>query len=125
MFSPGACERSVADVREHARTIGRDLGDDFEWLCLIYVRVDDDGERALLDGATAMAAEMGGAPSDYAGMAARSAAMGTPEQVAATLQRYVDAGVTHLLLKTCGPGEPTDQLIRVMTDVVPLLDSGR
>ena len=124
MFSPGAYERSVAEVREHAAAIGRDLGDDFEWLCLLYARVDADGERARLDGAAAMAAEMGGDPADYAGLAARSAAMGTPEEVAAALQRYVDAGVTHLILNACGP-DAVEQRLRIMADVVPLLDPHR
>ena len=55
-----------------------------------------------------MATFLGGAYGDKPGaMLDRIAPAGTPEEVAARLQEYVDAGVRHIIIS---PAAPTDTL---------------
>jgi alkanesulfonate monooxygenase SsuD/methylene tetrahydromethanopterin reductase-like flavin-dependent oxidoreductase (luciferase family) len=60
-------------------------------------------------------------PTDTAALLERVAAIGTPEQVAARLQAYIDAGASHLLLRCCGPDDLPAQATRLMSEVAPLL----
>jgi alkanesulfonate monooxygenase SsuD/methylene tetrahydromethanopterin reductase-like flavin-dependent oxidoreductase (luciferase family) len=120
MFSPGAYARSVAQVAGFAAAAGRSmLG--FEWMCLVYVRVDDDSDTAVDGAVSTVASEMGLPKADTAAMLSRTAAVGTADEVAAALQRYVDAGVTHLLLRCCASDDLLAQVSRVMDEVAPLL----
>jgi alkanesulfonate monooxygenase SsuD/methylene tetrahydromethanopterin reductase-like flavin-dependent oxidoreductase (luciferase family) len=120
MYSPAAYARSVAEVTAHADGIGRVL-DGFGWGCLIYVRVDDDGAAATNDAVEIVAGEMNLSATDTAAILARSAAVGTVDDVAARLQDYVDAGVDHLLLRCCGRTDTADQIKRIMDEVAPRL----
>jgi len=119
LFSPSAYARSVAEITGHAAGIGRELAG-FEWLCLLYVRVDDDAAQARSRAASSVAAEMGIGSTGLDGLLARTAAVGTPHDVAAALRRYVDAGVTHLIIRCCGVDQ-LGQFERVMHEVLPLM----
>jgi alkanesulfonate monooxygenase SsuD/methylene tetrahydromethanopterin reductase-like flavin-dependent oxidoreductase (luciferase family) len=119
MFSPSAFERSVTEITRHAADIGRVL-DGFAWMCLIYVRVDDDADEARSSAVSSVAAEMGIGSTGLDALLARTAAVGTPQEVAAALQRYVDAGVDHLVIRCCG-ADQLGQFKRVMGEVLPLM----
>jgi alkanesulfonate monooxygenase SsuD/methylene tetrahydromethanopterin reductase-like flavin-dependent oxidoreductase (luciferase family) len=126
MFSPGAYARSVEQVCGLATDAGRSLVD-FDWSCLVYVRVDDDSATATARAVSTVATEMNLSASDAAAVLSRTAAIGTAEEVVAALQRYVDAGATQLLLRCCLVDDDLlAQSARVMAEVVPLLSgSGR
>jgi len=120
MFSPSAYARSVATISEHAA--GPLTG--FEWMCLVYVRVDDEA-TAMARAVSTLTDEMSLPRADAEALLSRTAAIGTPEQVAASLQRYVDAGVNHLVLRCCADDDFEEQISRVMTDVAPHLSATR
>ena len=121
MFSPSAYQRSVVTISEQA---GRPLTD-FEWMCLVYVRVDDDEATAMNTAVSTLTDEMSLPRVDAEALLSRTAAIGTPEQVATSLQRYVDAGVNHLVLRCCADDDFEEQISRVMTDVAPHLSATR
>ena len=74
-------------------TAGRDLAG-FEWMLYTYCSIRPDGDRARDDVATFL----GGAYGDKApALLDRIAPAGTPDEVAARLQEYVDAGVRHFV----------------------------
>lgn len=126
MFSPGAYARSVEQVRALATEAGRSLVD-FDWSCLVYVRVDDDSATATARAVSTVATEMNLSATDAAAVLSRTAAIGTAEEVVVALRRYLDAGATQLLLRCCvADDDLLAQTTRVMAEVLPLLsDSGR
>jgi alkanesulfonate monooxygenase SsuD/methylene tetrahydromethanopterin reductase-like flavin-dependent oxidoreductase (luciferase family) len=122
LFSPSAYARSVADITALAGDAGRSLAG-FEWLCLIYVRVEDDTTTAAQRAAAFLAGEMGGDPAQYDSLVSRICAVGTPAEVAQMLGRYTEAGVGHVVVRCCAEGEAdfVEQCHRIMEQVVPLL----
>ena len=113
-FSPAEDYRaSLATVHEYAKGFGRDPAD-LEAGKLIYVSVDDDKERAL--------ATLNLFIADYYGPRidiAEQGVYGPPDQVAAQLRGFVDAGVTTFML-----GVPTldiGHIERIAKEVVPKL----
>jgi alkanesulfonate monooxygenase SsuD/methylene tetrahydromethanopterin reductase-like flavin-dependent oxidoreductase (luciferase family) len=113
MFSPGGYARSVVQVSGLAAAAGRSLLG-FEWTCLIYA-------TATAHAVSTLAAEMKLSAADAEAVLVRTAAVGTADEVAAALQRYVDAGARHLLLRCCAADDLDSQMARVMAEVVPLL----
>lgn len=86
---------------------------------LLFFRIDDDYDTAL-DRATEHLSER--YAMDFRKPAKRYAALGTPEQVAASVRAFFDAGVRHLVLDHTGPLEQThDQLRRFANEVRPLI----
>lgn len=113
-FSPAEDYRaSLATVHEYAKGFGRDPAD-LEAGKLIYVSVDDDKERAL--------ATLNPFIADYYGPRidiAEQGVYGPPDEVAAQLRGFVDAGVTTFML-----GVPTldiGHIERIAKEVVPKL----
>jgi alkanesulfonate monooxygenase SsuD/methylene tetrahydromethanopterin reductase-like flavin-dependent oxidoreductase (luciferase family) len=51
----------------------------------------------------------------------RTAAVGTPERVAARIDEYLDAGAAHVIIAPATGHEPLAQARRFIDDVVPLL----
>ena len=122
LFSPSAYARSVADITTLASDAGRSL-DGFEWLCLIYVRVEDDAVAARERAKAFLAGEMGGDLEQYDNLVSRICAVGTPAEVADTLRQYVTAGVGHVVVRCCADEESdfVEQCHRIVGDVLPLL----
>ena len=118
LMSPSAYARSVATITEEAGD--RDLGD-FEWLLYLYCSIRPDGDRARAD----VARFLGGAYGDKpAAMLDRIAPAGTPDEVAARLQDYVDAGVRHFIISPAAP-ENTLEVVRLAAEeVLPQLSAG-
>jgi alkanesulfonate monooxygenase SsuD/methylene tetrahydromethanopterin reductase-like flavin-dependent oxidoreductase (luciferase family) len=122
MFSPAGYARSVAQVSALAVEAGRPMHG-FEWMSLVYVRVDDDTATATARAVSMVAHEMKLPPTDTAAMLSRTAAVGTADEVAAALRPYVEAGAQHLLLRCCASDDLDHQVARVMAEVVPRLSA--
>jgi alkanesulfonate monooxygenase SsuD/methylene tetrahydromethanopterin reductase-like flavin-dependent oxidoreductase (luciferase family) len=115
LFSPDAYRRSVDTIRAEATAVERDLDrDGFEWLAYVYCSVRADGDQARNDVRSFLGAAYGDKPDS---MLQRIAPAGTPDEVAARLQEYVDAGARHLVIS---PAAHTDTLevVRLAADEV-------
>ena len=86
--------------------------------CTCYCSVRRDGDRARNDVATFL----GGAYGDKPGaMLDRIAPAGTPEEVAARLQEYVDAGVRHFIISPAAPEDTLEVVTLAAEEVLPRL----
>jgi alkanesulfonate monooxygenase SsuD/methylene tetrahydromethanopterin reductase-like flavin-dependent oxidoreductase (luciferase family) len=116
LYSPERYARSVATVREHAETIGRDLSS-FTWYAYVFVSLDDDRTRARRTAAEFL----GGTYSqDFDAMIDRVACAGDVDQVVDRLTAFVDAGVDHFVLAPCGHDRHTTSL-RLLDEVLPVV----
>ncbi|HVU72755.1 MAG TPA: LLM class flavin-dependent oxidoreductase [Mycobacteriales bacterium] len=117
LVSAEAYARSVATVRAEAAAAGRDLTG-FEWVLYLYCSVRSDGDRARDD----VAAFLGGAYGDKPGaMLDRIAPSGTPEEVAAKVQAYVDAGARHIVISPAAHESTLEIVQLAATEVLPRL----
>ncbi|MFC5753897.1 LLM class flavin-dependent oxidoreductase [Actinomadura rugatobispora] len=117
LMSPDAYARSVAAIEDEARAAGRDLAG-FEWMMYLYCCVRRDGDRARND----VEAFLGGAYGDKPrAMLDRIAPSGTPEEVAARLQKYVDAGVRHFVISPAAPDDTLEVVTLAAEEVLPRL----
>lgn len=118
LFSPGAYARSVATIRDQAAAAGRDLdADGFEWLLYLYCSVRADGDRARAD----VASFLGGAYGADPALLARVAPAGTPDEVAALIQPYVDAGARHIVISPAAPDDTLGIVRLAAEEVLPQL----
>ncbi|MGY1743253.1 MULTISPECIES: LLM class flavin-dependent oxidoreductase [unclassified Blastococcus] len=118
LYSPRRYAASVATVREHAAAAGRDLAG-FGWYAFVFVNLDDDGARARQEAARTLG---GTYRQDLTRMLDAVAAAGTPREVTAVLQAFVDAGARHLVLvPAVGTGDPGAVARRLLAEVVPAL----
>jgi alkanesulfonate monooxygenase SsuD/methylene tetrahydromethanopterin reductase-like flavin-dependent oxidoreductase (luciferase family) len=113
LMSPGAYARSVATITEEAKAVDRDLGA-FEWAVFLYCSVRADGDRARRDVRTFLGSAYGDKPDE---MLDRIAPSGTPDEVAAKLQAYVDAGVRHFIISPAAPRD-TLEIVKLAADEV-------
>jgi probable F420-dependent oxidoreductase len=121
LVSPEAYARSVVTVREAAQVAGRDL-ENFQWMMYLYCSVRKDGEQARQDVATFLGSVYGNKPRE---MLDRIAPSGTPEQVAARLQAYVDAGVRHFIISPAAPRDTLEVVTLAASEVLPRLSVPR
>ncbi|MET0287083.1 MAG: LLM class F420-dependent oxidoreductase, partial [Polyangiales bacterium] len=96
---------------------GRDLSQ-FEWAIFLYCSVRQDGDRARDDVSKFLGSAYGDKPQ---AMLDRIAPSGTPEQVAALLQEYVDAGVRHFIISPAAPSETLEVVTLAANEVLPRL----
>ena len=119
LMSPDAYARSVEGVRKEAAAIGRDLdADGFEWLLYLYCSVRADGDRARADVRSFLGKAYGDKPDE---MLDRIAPSGTPDEVAAKLQRYVDAGARHIVISPAAHDDTLDVVRLAAEEVLPQL----
>lgn len=91
----------------------------FDTAHLLFFRIDSSFETAW-DVATEHLSER--YASDFRGPAKKYCALGRPEDVAARINAFREAGVRHLILDAVSPpGERQDQIERFATEVLPLL----
>lgn len=117
LVSPGAYGRSVEAVRAEAEAVGRDL-DGFEWMLFLYCSVRPDGDRARSDVATFLGSAYGDKPG---AVLDRIAPAGTPEEVAARVQDYVDAGARHIVIAPAAPTDTLEVVTLAAREVLPRL----
>ena len=118
LYSPRRYAESVATIRETAANDGRNL-DRFEWFAFVFVNIDDDGDQARADAARFLGGTY--TKGDFAAMIDRVAAAGTADQVATTLQAFVDAGARHLVFTPMVRGDSRPLLDRLVGEVLPRL----
>ena len=117
LVSANAYARSVQTIRDDAAANHRDL-DGFEWCLYLYCSIRRDGDRARDDVATFL----GGAYGDKPGaMLDRIAPAGTPTEVAARVQEYVDAGARHIVISPATPEDSLEVVTLAAEEVLPAL----
>lgn len=118
LYSPPRYAASVERVKGLAAEAGRDLSG-FGWYAWVFVNVDPDGRRAREQAARTMG---GNYDQDFGAMIDSVAAAGTPEEVGAKLQDFVDAGARHFIfMPAAGDGDPDAIVDRLLEDVLPLV----
>jgi probable F420-dependent oxidoreductase len=117
LYTPQQYAHSVAEIRAIADRAGRDLSD-FEWMAFVIVDIADHGPDARERAGTRVATIFKlGDPS----FVHRIGAVGTPDEVAARLQEFIDAGARHLIVAGGGGGDPMELARRFVSEVKPLL----
>ena len=115
LYSPRAYAQSVERITSIAAEAQRDLSA-FEWMQFLFTNVQDDAERAREEAA----GFLGGTYSqDFRPMVDRVAAAGTPDQVAARVQEFVDAGARHVVFAIGASGDRLAMMRRILSEVVP------
>lgn len=117
LVSPQAYARSVAVISEAATAAGRDLAG-FEWMMFLYCSVRRDGDAARDDVASFLGAAYGDKPRS---MLDKIAPSGTPEEVAARLQEYVDAGARHIIISPAAHRDTLEIVELAAREVLPML----
>lgn len=117
LVSPNAYARSVATIQAEAAAGGRDLAG-FEWLLYLYCSIRRDGDQARADVASFLGNAYGDKSAD---LLDRIAPAGTPEQVAARLQAYVDAGVRHIIISPAAHENTLEIVTLAAEEVLPRL----
>ena len=118
-FQPPQIVREyMADIRGHAADAGRDLPDDFEVAVYYNINVNEDRAAALAEAKKYLDAYY---TTDYSEAQLNLwVAMGGPEQCAADISAYIDAGATTVTLRLCSYDQQ-HQYRRVTEEVLPLL----
>jgi probable F420-dependent oxidoreductase len=120
LYSPRKYAESVASVRRHAAEVGRDLAG-FQWMEFLFVNVQDDSAQARNDAA----AFLGGAYNqDFGPLVDRVAAAGTPEQVVARVQQFVDAGARHIIFALATREDKLGMARRIVREIIPAISIG-
>lgn len=117
LVSPSTYQRSVETIRAEAAGIGRTLHG-FEWMLYLYCSIRVDGDQARSDVASFLGAAYGDKPGP---MLDRIAPSGTPEQVAAKLQEYVDAGARHIIISPAAHRDTFEVVRLAAEEVLPRL----
>jgi alkanesulfonate monooxygenase SsuD/methylene tetrahydromethanopterin reductase-like flavin-dependent oxidoreductase (luciferase family) len=115
LVSADAYARSVDTVRDSA---DGELADDFEWCLYLYCSIRPDGDRARQDVASFLGRAYG--DKDPA-MLDRIAPAGTPDEVAAKVQAYVDAGARHVIISPAAHEDTLEVVRLAATEVLPQL----
>jgi alkanesulfonate monooxygenase SsuD/methylene tetrahydromethanopterin reductase-like flavin-dependent oxidoreductase (luciferase family) len=116
LVTPDAYARSVETVTAEAAAAGRDLSG-FEWCLYLYCSIRPDGDQARDDVATFL----GKAYGTDAARLDRIAPSGTPDEVAAKVQAYVDAGARHIVISPAAPADTLEVVQLAAQEVLPQL----
>jgi alkanesulfonate monooxygenase SsuD/methylene tetrahydromethanopterin reductase-like flavin-dependent oxidoreductase (luciferase family) len=114
--SPRDVATSLAMIRGYARETGRELPPDFEVVIYHNINVDEDRERALAESKRFL--------DTYYSVNYRRDTLelwvsaGSPRQCIESLQGFVDAGATTILLRVTGYDQKR-QFQRVTEEVLP------
>ena len=115
LYSPRAYAESVQRIRALAAEAGRDLAG-FEWMQFLFVNAGDDADRARAE----TAAFLGGTyRQDFTDLVDRLTAAGTPSEVAARIQAFVDAGARHFIFTPATHADRLGMARRILEDVLP------
>jgi probable F420-dependent oxidoreductase len=112
--------QSLAKIRAAAEAAGRSL-DGFVTAHLTFITVGHDHERARRVWVERLSRRYA---QDFGPLAAKYGIIGTPEQCAEQLDRFVRAGCGYFLMNPiCEPAEEREQLELIAAEVVPRLAS--
>ena len=87
-------------------------------MCFVFVSVDDDAVEARRTAVSFVGNAQAGNGARFEAMIDHVAVVGTPEQVAAKLSAFADAGARHFVITVCDP-DAVRGAERVMREVVP------
>ena len=117
LYSPERFAKSVVEVRVAAETAGRELRD-FSWMAFVFANLAEDAAEARADATAFFGASFG---QDVGPFLDRVAAVGSPHQVAARIDEFIDAGASHIIV---APSTARDELAMARlfaTEVLPRL----
>jgi probable F420-dependent oxidoreductase len=118
VITPETYRAGIEKIAAAAEAAGRKIAR-FGTGHLLFARLDTSYEQALDAAAATLSHRYA---MDFRRAAERYAALGRPEQVAARIRAFHDAGVRHLVLDLVGPYEERPQQIEEFArDVLPLL----
>jgi probable F420-dependent oxidoreductase len=118
VVTPETYRAALAKIAAAADAAGRRL-ERFGTGHLLFVRLDDSYEAALDAAAGSLSRRHA---MDFRRAAERYAALGRPEQVAAHIRGFYEAGARHIVLDFVGPYEERPQQIEAFArNVLPLL----
>ena len=120
LYSPERFAKSIIEVRAAAERSARGL-DDFSWLAFVCTNLAENTADARADATAFFGAAFG---QDIGPFLDRVAAVGSPEQVAARIDEFIDAGADHIIV---APSTAHDQLAMARlfaTEVMPRLGRG-
>ena len=118
VVTPETYRAALTKIAAAAAAAGRGLAR-FGTGHLLFTRLDDSYERALDAAAASLSRRYA---MDFRRPAERYAALGRPEQLAARIRAFHEAGARHLVLDFVGPYEERPQQIEAFArDVLPLL----
>lgn len=121
VVTPDMYAQGLAKIAAAREAANREL-ESFGTAHLLFARIDDSYEAAL-DRASELLSKR--YAMDFRGPAKKYAVLGRPEDVAAAISRFHEAGVRHINLDFLGPPEDRDaQLERFAKEVRPLLGRG-
>ena len=116
--SPEDVQTSLAMIREYAREMGRKLNPDFEVAIYHNINVDEDRDRGFAEAKRFLDSYYS---VDYRqDMLKLWVAAGSPVQCVQSLQKYVEAGATTILLRVAGYDQKR-QFKRVTEEILPAL----
>ncbi len=120
VVTPDAYRRGLETIAGGAAVAGRKIAS-VGTGHLLFTRIDDDPGRALEIASDHLSQRYA---MDFRRAAERYAALGRPEEVAARIAEFWQAGVRHIVLDLVGPPADRDaQLERFAAEVKPLLSS--
>ena len=118
-YDPPRYRDSVAKIRQIAAADGRDL-DGFQWGFFPYIALYPTAAEA----AQVAAAQLGGQylyGGEFINIVRRYCLLGTPEQCAARLREYADAGARHIVFSiACPPQDRERHLEEIAGKLIPL-----
>jgi probable F420-dependent oxidoreductase len=117
LYSPERFAKSIIEVRAAADRAERHLTA-FSWMAFVCVNVQEDAAEARADAIAFFAASFG---TDVSAFLERVAVVGSPGQVSARLDEFIDAGAEHLILAPSTAGDPLAMARLLATDVMPRL----
>jgi probable F420-dependent oxidoreductase len=121
LVSPNAYARSVEVISTEATAARRSL-ERFEWMLYLYCSIRRDGDRAREEVAQFLGSAYGEKSQE---MLDRIAPSGTPDQVAARLQAYVDAGARHIVIAPAAHRDTLEVVSLAAREVLPRLHAPR
>ena len=118
VVTPDMYRGSLDKIEAAADAAGRSL-DGFGTSHLLFARIDDSYEQALDAATESLSIRYA---MDFREPAKKYCALGAPDDMAARIREFYDAGVRHLVMDFVGPYEQRDQQIeRFAAEVMPLL----
>ena len=118
VIAPERYARGLEVIEAAAKDAGRTIGR-FDSAHLLFTRIDDRRDRALDDAAKLLSRRYA---MDFRPAAERYCALGHPEEITASIDKFLCAGVRHIILDTLGTAqESRAQLERFSRDVRPQL----
>jgi probable F420-dependent oxidoreductase len=118
MATPDRVREGLARIAELAETMGR-RADDVTGGLLLFTRIGKDRDAARARVVADLSSRYN---QPFETLVDRYCAFGPPAACSETIARYLDAGVTNLVVKfTCAPDEQLDQQQAFAEDVLPAI----